>query len=139
MKKFIISTLFIAIAATTQLASAQDAKRDNSMRMTPQQRTEQRIERMDKHLKLSDEQKKQIRTYCAQFNQKKLKGENRKEEMRKLNEQIMSVLSPDQQTNYKKMQKEMRERRKARKERTAQNMKSPEENSVNLHDISTPL
>lgn len=87
--------------------------------MSPKQRTEQRINRMDKELKLSDSQKKQIRTYFADFNKKKLRGEERKTGMKQLNEQIMSVLNAEQQEGYKKMQKRMDERRKGRKGKPA--------------------
>lgn len=117
MKKFIFAA-FIALA-TTVMATAQNERGERGNRMSPKQRTEQRINRMDKELKLSDNQKKQIRTYFADFNKKKLRGEERKTGMKQLNEQIMSVLNAEQQKGYKKMQKEMDERRKERKGKPA--------------------
>ncbi len=53
MKKIVLATL--AVLAVCRIAAAQPAQ--NLKRMTPQQRTEQRIERMDAKLKLTDEQK----------------------------------------------------------------------------------
>ena len=85
--------------------------------MTPQQRTEQRIERMNAKLKLTDEQKEQIRTFCAEFNARKLTPEERKKALAELNEKIVSVLTAEQETIYRQMQKEAAAHRKAEKKK----------------------
>ena len=110
MKKIVLATL--AVLAACRIAAAQNQKR-----MTPQQRTEQRIERMDAKLKLTDEQKEQIRMFCAEFNARKLTPEERKKALAELNEQIASVLTAEQETIYRKMQKEAAARRKAEKKK----------------------
>ena len=56
MKKIVFAML--AVLAACRIAAAQPAQQEK--RMTPQQRTEQRIARMDAKLKLTDEQKEQI-------------------------------------------------------------------------------
>ena len=113
MKKIVLATL--AVLAACRIAAVQPAQ--NQKRMTPQQRTEQRIERMDAKLKLTDEQKEQIRMFCAEFNARKLAPEERKKALAELNEQIASVLTAEQETIYRKMQKEAAARRKAEKKK----------------------
>ncbi len=78
---------------------------------------ENRIERMDAKLKLTDEQKEQIRMFCAEFNARKLTPEERKKALAELNEQIASVLTAEQETIYRQMQKEAAARRKAEKKK----------------------
>ena len=56
MKKLIMAML-IAVSMVPTI-SAQD---NNHQRMTPQQRTEQRIQKLDEKLSLTDNQKSQIR------------------------------------------------------------------------------
>lgn len=51
MKKIVFAML--AVLAACRIAAAQPAQQEK--RMTPQQRTEQRIARMDAKLKLTDE------------------------------------------------------------------------------------
>ena len=113
MKKIVLATL--AVLAACRIAAAQPAQ--NQKRMTPQQRTEQRIERMDAKLKLTDEQKEQIRMFCAEFNARNLTPEERKKALAELNEQIASVLTAEQETIYRQMQKEAAARRKAEKKK----------------------
>lgn len=108
MKKLIMAML-IAVSMV-QSISAQD---NNRQRMTPQQRTEQRIQKMDKKLSLTDEQKSKIRDLYADFNKQKYPKEKRKEAMEKLITDITAVLTPEQQVLYKQLQEESAaERRK---------------------------
>ena len=58
MKKLIMAML-IAVSMVPTI-SAQD---NNRQRMTPQQRTEQRIQKLDEKLSLTDNQKSQIRDF----------------------------------------------------------------------------
>lgn len=108
MKKFIMAML--VVISMFQTISAQD---NNRQRMTPQQRTEQRIQKMDEKLSLTDEQKSKIRTLYADFNKQKHPKEKRKEAMEKLIVDITAVLTPEQQVLYKQLQEESAaERRK---------------------------
>lgn len=113
MKKIVFAML--AVLAACRIAAAQPAQQEK--RMTPQQRTEQRIARMDARLKLTDEQKEQIRLFYAEFNAQKFTPEERRKALAELNEKIASVLTAEQETIYRKMQKEAAARRKAGKEK----------------------
>lgn len=116
MKKIVFAML--AVLAACRIAAAQPAQpAQQEKRMTLQQRTEQRIARMDARLKLTDEQKKQIRLFCAEFNAQKFTPEERRKALAELNEKIASVLTAEQETIYRKMQKEAAARRKAEKEK----------------------
>lgn len=101
MKKIIMA--MILAVSITQYVSAQD---NQQQRMTPQQRTEQRIQKMDEKLSLTDTQKARIRKLYADFNKQKYPQEKRKEAMEKLITDITAVLTPDQQVLYKQMQEE---------------------------------
>lgn len=108
MKKLIMAML-IAVSMV-QSVSAQD---NNRQRMTPQQRTEQRIQKLDEKLSLTDEQKNKIRDLYANFDKQKYPKEKRREAMEKLITDITTVLTSDQQELYKQMQKDASaERRK---------------------------
>ncbi|WP_368337597.1 Spy/CpxP family protein refolding chaperone [Parabacteroides merdae] len=108
MRKLIMAML-IAVSMV-QTISAQD---NNRQRITPQQRTEQRIQKMDEKLSLTDEQKSKIRALYADFNKQKYPKEKRKEAMEKLIADITAVLTPEQQVLYKQLQEESAtERRK---------------------------
>lgn len=110
MKKLIMAML-IAVSML-QTISAQD---NNRQRITPQQRTEQRIQKMDEKLSLTDEQKSKIRDLYADFNKQKYPKEKRKEAMEKLITDITAVLTPEQQVLYKQLQEESAaERRKGK-------------------------
>lgn len=108
MKKLIMAML-IAVSMV-QSVSAQD---NNRQRMTPRQRTEQRIQKLDEKLSLTDEQKNKIRDLYANFDKQKYPKEKRREAMEKLITDITAVLTSDQQELYKQMQKDASaERRK---------------------------
>lgn len=93
--------LVMAIAIVTILqVSAQDNK---NRQMTAQQRTEQRIKRLDDNLSLTEEQKTKIRELYADFNKQKYPREKRKEAMEKLTADISLLLTAEQQTTYKQM------------------------------------
>lgn len=101
--------MLIAVSMV-QSVSAQD---NNRQRMTPQQRTEQRIRKLDEKLSLTDEQKNKIRDLYANFDKQKYPREKRREAMEKLVTDITVVLTSDQQELYKQMQKDASaERRK---------------------------
>ena len=108
MNKFILATLIAA--SMIQAIPAQD---NNRPHMTPQQRTEQRIQKLDEKLSLTDNQKTQIRDLYANFYKQKYPQDKRKEAMEKLITDITATLTADQQVLYKQLQEEAAaERRK---------------------------
>ena len=101
MKKLIMAML-IAVSMVPTIS----AQNNNRQRMTPQQRTEQRIQKLDEKLLLTDNQKSQIRDLYADFYKQKYPKEKRKEAMEKLITDITAVLTSDQQVLYKQLQEE---------------------------------
>lgn len=101
MKKLIMAMLIAVLM--DQTISAQDT---NRQRRTPQQRTEQRIQKLDEKLSLTNEQKSKIRGLYADFNKQKYPKEKRREAMKKLITDITAVLTPEQQVVYKQLQEE---------------------------------
>lgn len=97
MKKLFL-VMAIAIVTTLQVSA-----QDNNNKMTAQQRTEQRIQKMDEKLSLTEDQKTKIRALYADFNKQKYPREKRKEAMEKLTADISQVLTAEQQTVYKEM------------------------------------
>lgn len=95
-----------------QSMSAQDKEHQ---RMTPQQRTEQRIQKLDEKLSLTDNQKSQIRDLYTDFHKQKYSKEKRKEAMEKLITDISAVLTSDQQVLYKQLQEDAAAERRAKK------------------------
>ena len=99
MKKLIMAML-IAVSMVPTIS----AQNNNRQRMTP--RTEQRIQKLDEKLSLTDNQKSQIRDLYADFYKQKYPKEKRKEAMEKLITDITAVLTSDQQVLYKQLQEE---------------------------------
>lgn len=108
MKKFLLA-MVIAIISVMALP----AQNSGRQQMTAQQRTEQRIKKLDEKLSLTDEQKTEIRKLYADFNKQQPQRGKRKEAMEKLTANIMLVLTPEQQVIYKQMIEEgLAERKK---------------------------
>ena len=105
--------LIMVMLITVSMVPAISAQENNRQHMTPKQCTEQRIQKLDEKLSLTDNQKKQIRDLYADFYKQKYPKENRKEAMEKLTTDIAAVLTSDQQVLYKQLQEEAAaERRK---------------------------
>ena len=85
--------------------------------MTPEQRTEMSVRMLDRKLSLTDEQKTRIRDLYTDFYKQDTLREKRKEAMEKLNTDITTVLTPEQQALYKQMREEMANRRQHRPHR----------------------
>ncbi len=113
MKKTIFALAF-AIVSSFQV-SAQDNNTKPGRKGNSEQRTEQRIQMLDKKLKLTDEQKTKIRNLYTEFNKKQYSREEHKEAREKLNTSITQLLSAEQQTTYKKMVEEQKAKMKERK------------------------
>ena len=109
MKKLILAIMIAVFAGQTM-----SAQNNRPPRMSPEQRMEMRINRLDKKLSLTDDQKAKIRDLYTEFDKQRVPREQRREAMQKLNTDIKAVLTADQQKLYDEMQKEMAERFKNR-------------------------
>ena len=109
MKKIIIMALAVLWGAGTM-----SAQRDGKQRMS----TENRVARMTKQLNLTEEQQQKITAIYKDFESKRKEGErlNREkmmEEMKKVNEQVNSVLTDEQKKKYEEL-KQARMKRQPR-------------------------
>ena len=110
MKKIIIMALAVLWGAGTM-----SAQRGGQQRMS----TENRVARMTKQLNLTEEQQQKITAIYKDFESKRKEGErpNREkmmEEMKKVDEQVNSVLTDEQ----KKIYEELKQARMKRQPRT---------------------
>jgi periplasmic protein CpxP/Spy len=114
------------LLVATTMATAQDAPKGKKGRG---QSVEQRVERLNKEVNLTDEQKTKVTALFEKENQqfRELRGDTnldpqqRREKfqaMRKENDKkLKEILKPDQWEKYQKMQEEMRQRKgKAKKQ-----------------------
>ena len=99
--------LFLALVALLGVHTA-DAPRKGGTR-TP----EQIVENLDKKLNLTDEQEKQITELYTEFFKKELSREERRSEMEKLNEKIISLLTDEQKEAFEQMKKERPQRKRS--------------------------
>ena len=101
------AVLAVAAVRTVALADEHAGKGD---------RSQQRVERMKERLNLTDDQARQITQIFQEAHQQWQadQGKADKETMRarheKMNEQIKSILTPEQQQKYEQMKKEHRGR-----------------------------
>ncbi|MES2240692.1 MAG: hypothetical protein V4497_10595 [Bacteroidota bacterium] len=127
MKKLIIAALLVVSVSTF----AQDEKKERPQRadmekMTPEQRTERRVERMTKELNLDATQQEKLKQLYADeaknreaqmANMKDKKGQGREmmaEQRKASEEKIKAILTPEQLTKWKANQDKMRERMQQR-------------------------
>jgi len=109
MKKIILTLAVVFAAAQLTFAQTDTTHRHHP---TPQQRTEQKIKAMDEKMSLTDEQKSQIRALYSAFYDKKLQGDERKEAMRQVNDDIVKLLTDEQKPKFRQLMKENRENKK---------------------------
>lgn len=114
MKKTILLAL-MAVVATTAVSAQDFDKRDERRGPDPDKFIERQVKRLDKELKLTDDQKQLLKEYYGEFNKSQMA---RMEQMRlmeqkdreALNDKINSILTDDQKVKYaniKEKDKEM--------------------------------
>ncbi len=110
--KMVFTVCILVFTALTSFGQDKEA----AERMTPEQRADKMVERMDKNLTLTNEQKQRLKALHMQH-------ENMREENRKLASQKMAdhrkkvddVLTPEQRIKHKEMmEKHKQEGRKPR-------------------------
>ena len=110
------------------------AQQDQRFKMTPEERTGKRVERMKKSLDLTDEQAAKLqevhKQLLVEMKQIRAKGEVNREEMRAKTEayhaQIKTILTPEQYQKYREQRKVMH--KKIQKERQSEHQKGQHKN-----------
>ncbi len=123
MKKLIIAALLVVGVSSFAQNNNDRPQRGN---MTPEQRNQNRVERMTKELSLDAKQQEQLKQFYveeaqareaqrANTTEKKGQGRENMEAQRKATEEKMkTILTPEQLTKWKANQEKMRERMQQR-------------------------
>ena len=98
MKKVVLLAIAVVLGFTT--ASAQ---RRQKQQLTPEQRVEKQMQRLDSKLNLTDEQEEEIKKLYTEFFNSKVNREERKSKMDELNKKIESLLTDEQKTTFSEM------------------------------------
>ncbi|AIM35377.1 hypothetical protein ACFX5U_22195 [Sphingobacterium sp. SG20118] len=124
LKSGLIATLML-LGVTVM---AQEKQRNGGQQQSPEDQTKNRIERLDKELKLSQNQKDSIYVYALDLSKKqqeifknttdrKAAFENIKTVRQSTDAKIKSFLNPEQSKSYDRMQEEMQQRRQQRQKK----------------------
>ena len=114
MKKTLLIAL-MAIVATSTVITAQDVDQRSERRgPNPEKRIEQQVKRLDKKLKLNDEQKQQLKELYGEFDkaQKARMEQIKRAEMKEreaLNSKIKSILTDEQKAKYEELKENEKE------------------------------
>ncbi len=114
MKKRIVRliTLFVAIACIAIKVNAQDADA-KKMKMTPEQRTDKRVEGMKKRLNLTDAQIPKMRELIlAQEKNNEADMKEKQESRKKMIDEMQKILTPEQMAKFKENQEKRMEKKK---------------------------
>ena len=98
MKKVVLLAIAVVLGFTT--ASAQ---RRQKQQLTPEQRVEKQMQRLDSKLNLTDEQEEEIKKLYTEFFNSKMDREERKSKMDELNKKVESLLTDEQKTTFSEM------------------------------------
>ena len=80
-----------------------DAQKRGGRKLTPEQRVEKRMEQLDSKLKLSDEQKQNIKALYTDFFSQDISREERKSKTEELNTKISDLLDENQRKTFNEM------------------------------------
>lgn len=80
-----------------------DAQKRGGQKLTPEQRVEKRMEQLDSKLKLSDEQKQNIKALYTDFFSQDISREERKSKTEELNTKISNLLDENQRKTFNEM------------------------------------
>lgn len=113
MKKTLLLALMAIVASSTVIA--QDIETRGERRgPDPEKRIEHQIKRLDKKLKLTDEQQKMLKEYYGEFNQAQQARMIQMKQMEKrdreaLDSKIKSILTDEQKVKYDEMKDKEKE------------------------------
>ena len=106
----LIASVFLLSFFTLNLSAQDQEKRKQ---LTPEQRTEHRLERMKKDLSLTDEQSAKAKeVIIAQEKARDVENKQLRESHKKLSDDLDKILTPEQREKREAMMKERREKMK---------------------------
>lgn len=95
--------LLLLMALTAMFGISADAQKRGGQKLTPEQRVEKRMEQLDSKLKLSDEQKQDIKSLYTDFFSQDISREERRSKMEELNTRISNLLDDSQKKTFSEM------------------------------------
>lgn len=95
--------LLLLMALTAMFGISADAQKRGGQKLTPEQRVEKRMEQLDSKLKLSDEQKQNIKSLYTDFFSQDISREERRSKMEELNTKISYLLDDSQKKTFSEM------------------------------------
>lgn len=95
--------LLLLMALTAMFGISADAQKRDGQKLTPEQRVEKRMEQLDCKLKLSDEQKQNIKSLYTDFFSQDISREERRSKMEELNTKISNLLDDSQKKTFSEM------------------------------------
>lgn len=106
----LIASVFLLSLFTLNLSAQDQEKRKQ---LTPEQRTEHRLERMKKDLSLTDEQSAKAKeVIIEQEKARDVENKQLRESHKKLSDDLDKILTPEQREKREAMMKERREKMK---------------------------
>ncbi len=106
----VVASAFLFSLFTLNLSAQDQEKRKE---LTPEQRTEHRLERMKKDLSLTDEQSAKAKeVILAQEKARNTENKQMRESHKKLNDDLDKILTPEQREKREAMMKERRDKMK---------------------------
>ncbi len=113
MKKTLLLAL-MAVFATTAVTAQDMEQRDDRRGMDPEKRIEKQVGRLDKKLKLTDEQKQQLKEYYGEFDKAQMARMEQvrlqeKKDREALDGKINSILTEEQKAKYAEMKEKDKE------------------------------
>ena len=113
MKKTLLLAL-MAVFATTAVTAQDMEQRDDRRGMDPEKRIEKQVGRLDKKLKLTDEQKQQLKEFYGEFDKAQMARMEQvrlqeKKDREALDGKINSILTEEQKAKYAEMKEKDKE------------------------------
>lgn len=113
MKKTLLLAL-MAIVATTAVTAQDFEKRGERRGPDPEQRIEKQVKRLEKKLKLTEDQQKQLKEFYGEFDKAQMARiqQMRQQELKDreaLNGKINSILTEEQKAKYAEMKEKEKE------------------------------
>lgn len=104
--------ILLALALTAMFGISADAQKRGGQKLTPEQRVEKRMEQLDSKLKLSDEQKQNIKSLYTDFFSQDISRKERRSKMEELNTKISNMLDDNQKKTFSEMNARKPDRRR---------------------------